>query len=66
MTSSIITHAVIIFDSHMKIGCEFHSLKDWWRFDKKRIAEMDGKYALEYWKTWKKSLKAICRANDRA
>ena len=58
-------YSVIIFDSHMQIGCEFHSLADWWGFDNKRIAEMDGIRAAHFWKTWKAPLKAICEANGR-
>ena len=56
---------IIIFDSHMRIGCEFHSLKDWWSFDDRRILEMDNSTALKFWKTWKKPLRAICRSNER-
>jgi hypothetical protein len=45
----------------MKIGCEMHSIEDWFDFDNKIIAEMDGKQALKFWKQWKKPLKAICK-----
>ena len=56
---------IIVFDKHMKIGCEFHPLADWWKFDTKRIAKMDGTKATHFWKTWKKPLQAICTANGR-
>ena len=56
---------VIVFDNHMKIGCEFHSLSDWWGFDDKRILQMDGKVALEFWRKWKAPLQAICAAEGR-
>ena len=56
---------VIIFDEHMKIGCEFHPIKSWLSYKTERIAEMDGSTALKYWKAWKKPLKALCRANGR-
>ena len=56
---------VIVFDNHMKIGCEFHSLSGWWGFDDKRILQMDGKVALEFWRKWKGPLQAICAAEGR-
>ena len=59
------TYNIIVFDAHMKIGCEFHSLADWWKFSDKRIAEMDGTKARHFWKIWKEPLKAICKANGR-
>jgi len=40
--------SVMVFDSHIKIGCEFHSTAEWAAFDDDRIAEMDGN-ALEFW-----------------
>lgn len=59
------TYRVIIFDSHMRIGCKFFSLEDWWKFDSRTIVEMDGKRALEFWKAWKPALKAVCVAEGR-
>ncbi|MCG7945825.1 MAG: pentapeptide repeat-containing protein [Candidatus Thiodiazotropha taylori] len=59
------SYFVIIFDEHMTIGCEFHSLADWFDFDDKRIIEMDGKEAMTFWKQWKEPLKAICIADER-
>ena len=61
-----IKYYVLIFDAHMKIGCEFHTLSEWWEFDDKRIVEMDGKCALEFWRKWKSPLQAICEAEGRA
>ena len=57
---------VIIFDSHMKVGCEFHSLTDWWSFDNERITKMDGIKARKFWDIWKAPLQSICEANGRA
>lgn len=37
----------------LQIGCERHDLKDWLKFDDARIAEMDGKRALKFWRKWK-------------
>ena len=58
-------YGVIVFDNHMKIGCEFHPLSGWWGFDDKRILQMDGKVALEFWRKWKAPLQAICAAEGR-
>src|SRR5690606_34315494 len=41
---------VLILDQHMQIGCELHSLYDWERFDERRIAEMDGREAVRFWR----------------
>ena len=56
---------VIIFDAHMKIGCEFHSLVDWWNFDNERIAQMDGTRSRRFWDTWKAPLVVVCESNGR-
>ena len=60
------TYRLIIFDAHMRIGCKFHSLAEWWGFDDHDIIEMDGKRALEFWRKWKAPLQAICAAEGRA
>jgi len=56
---------IIIWDEHMQIGCEFHSLADWFDFDDRRILKMDGKTALKFRREWKAPLMAICIANGR-
>ncbi len=56
---------VIIFDKHIKIGCEFHSMADWFCFCDKRIAEMDGKNALNWWRQWNEPLRQICISSGR-
>ena len=56
---------VLIFDEHMKIGCELHSLEKWFSFDTKRIIEMDGKAATNFWDTWKEPLRNICKSSGR-
>ena len=43
----------------MQIGCQRHSIAEWWEFDDKRILEMDGKTALKWWRIWKPILKQI-------
>jgi len=44
---------ITITKTTLTIGCEMHSLSDWWDFDDKRIMEMDGKKALKYWREYK-------------
>ena len=43
----------------MQIGCQRHTIAEWWEFDNKRILEMDGKTALKWWRTWKPILQQI-------
>ena len=50
---------VMITKQQMKIGCEFHKVEDWWKFDNKRILEMARKDALVFWKTNKPILKKL-------
>jgi len=47
----------------MQIGCQRHSIAEWWEFDDKRILEMDGKTALKWWRTWKPILQQIIEAS---
>ena len=63
---STTTYHIIVFDAHMMIGCKFYSLVEWWGFDNRAIAEMDGKAALEFWRKWKGPLQAICEAEGRS
>ena len=37
----------------LQIGCERHAISDWADFDDHRIAKMDGKYALKFWRKYK-------------
>jgi uncharacterized protein YjbI with pentapeptide repeats len=37
----------------LQIGCQRHSIEDWRTFDSRRIAAMDGKYALKFWAKYK-------------
>ena len=55
---------IIIFDKDMKIGCEYHSVSDWWLFDDERIYKMND-HALAFWKANKQMLQSICNANGR-
>ena len=62
---STTTYYVTIYDAHMQIGCKLFSLAEWWAFDDRAIAEMDGKQALKWWARWKGPLQAICEAEGR-
>lgn len=46
----------------MQIGCQRHTIKDWWAFSDDEISRMDSK-ALEWWKVWKPILKTITTAS---
>lgn len=55
---------IIIFDKDMRIGCEYHSLADWWLYDDARIKKMD-RTALEFCNQYKTMLQGICAATGR-
>ena len=55
---------VLIFDEHMQIGCEMHSLDDWAAFDDKRILKMDGRRALRFWRRHKATLLALASRGE--
>ena len=57
--------SVTILDSHMKIGCELHALADWAAYDDKRIAEMDGREALRFWRAHKDVLLSLAASAGR-
>ena len=56
---------VTILDSHMQIGCELHSLAEWAEFDDARIARMDGRNALRFWRAHKDALLALAKSAGR-
>lgn len=56
---------IFIFDTHMKIECEFHSLSDWESFDKVKIYKMDGKDGWDFWKENKPHILGLARAAGR-
>ncbi len=55
---------VIIFDAHMRIGCQMHPLSDWASFDDRRIAEMDGAHALRFWRQHKSALLTLAQRGN--
>ena len=56
---------VTILDEHMQIGCELHKLSDWAQYDDKRIAEMDGREALRFWRAHKDALLGLAKGAGR-
>ena len=56
---------VTIWDSHMRIGCEFHALSEWSGFDDERIGAMDGEKALKFWRAHKATLLAMAESDGR-
>lgn len=64
MTDSICdTYPVTYTAEAMQIGCQRHAIKDWWEFDDKQIAQMDGRAALKFWRKWKPLLQQIIEAS---
>ena len=55
-------YIVTYTSENMSIGCESHSIKDWWKFDDDTIDAMDTG-ALEWWKVWKPILKKIIKVS---
>jgi hypothetical protein len=60
-----LSYSVTIYDTHMVIGCESHSLSDWAEFDDRKIAAMDGAQALKFWRANKETLLARAAADGR-
>lgn len=56
---------VLIFDQHMKIGCELHSIAEWAAFDNERIARMDGVIARRFWDQHKAAILALAASDGR-
>ena len=58
---SNLKYEIIIFDNHLKIGCELHTHSQWSKFTQKKIIEMGGKDALKWWKQWKEPILQMCK-----
>ena len=56
---------VTILDEHMQIGCELHKLSEWASYDDARIAAMDGREALRFWRAHKTALLGLARSAGR-
>ena len=44
--------------THMQIGCQLHSLSEWWAFSDEEISLMESR-ALAWWRIWKPILQQI-------
>ena len=60
ITSNAGSYNITITPNHIKIGCQYHSKTEWFKFTENKIRKMDGKRAVDWWKTWKPILKSIC------
>ena len=60
-----LTWHVTIIDAHMHIGCQYHSLADWAAFDDAKIAAMDGRDALRFWRAYKPLILGVAREDGR-
>ena len=58
-------YAVMIFDNHMKIGCELHSFEEWGNFSDDDILEMDSNKALDFWSENKSMLMEMCESRNK-
>ncbi len=58
-------YPVVVFDEHMQIGCEFHTLADWTNFDDRRITQMDGRNSLRFWTAHRTGLLAFAAGDKR-
>lgn len=50
----------------LQIGCQRHKISDWWWFDDRCIAEMDGKEAIQFWREWKDTIRMIIEKSPAA
>ena len=48
---------------HIKIGCQWHAINDWFDFDDDAILKMDGKKAKKFWDVWKPILMQMAKNN---
>ena len=60
ITSNVDSYNITITPKNIKIGCQYHSKTAWFNFTDDEIVKMDGEEAVNWWKTWKPILKAIC------
>jgi hypothetical protein len=58
------TWPVMVFDGHIKIGCQAHTTAEWKAFTDEQIARMDGASARRFWKQWKTAILALAKAHQ--
>ena len=54
---------IFMTPTHVKIGCQWHTINDWDDFDDKTILKMDGKKAKKFWDLWKPILMQMAKSN---
>jgi hypothetical protein len=52
-------YPIVYTAEYLQIGCERHKIGEWWEFNDERIARMEGKKALTFWRKWKNVIKHI-------
>ena len=55
-----LTWPVLIFERHMRIGCQFHTHQSWSDFDDEEWIRMGGKEALTFKRAYRDALLALC------
>ena len=55
---------IVYTDDMMAIGCQQHSLSEWWSFSDDQIADMD-KGAVAFWRKWKPILQQIMGSYEK-
>ena len=63
LTIDNLRYHVLIFDEHMKIGCQLHTHMEWAKFTTQEIEYMAGVNGAKLWKIWKKPLLEMCKAH---
>ena len=58
---ALLPYPVIIFDRHMKIGCELHGFEDWSAMSKKQLAAMASD-AVDLTDKYRRTLEVLLRA----
>ena len=59
-----LTWPIYVFDTHLKIGCELHTIAEWFKFKNSHISKMDSK-ALEWWKRNREWLQLLCETRGQ-
>jgi len=52
-------YSITYTNDTLQIGCERHSIEEWWEYDNDKILSMNGPEALEFWQKWKVQIKQI-------
>ena len=53
------TYSVTYTSEYLQIGCERHSINEWWGFNDERIERMEGRKALDWWAENKEFIKDV-------